>query len=192
MKRWKNSKKGMTLVELIISSVVTVIVISAACTVLYFSYSNYTSGTNDLSNHQNASLLEDYLQHDLSTATSVTVGSDQSAVNSGVGVQLSSDKIISMHFDNKVFVIVEKDSSGVKSTARITGIESVSLNTVPVGSTQKLNYEIKASSKSKQSFLLTGGVVMNNCSDSVKTKINTDTTDYFNIQMPNAQATSSE
>jgi len=183
----KNSKMGMTLVELIISSVVTVIVIGAACSVLYFGYSNYTSGTTDLSNHQNASLLEDYLQHDLSTATSVTVGAEQIAVNSGADVQSADDKIISMHFDNKVFVIVEKDSSGIKNTTRITGIISVTLKAVAVGTKQKLNYEIKASdAKQERSFLLTGGVVMSNCSDcTVDKKIdNTVPTYYLNVQMP--------
>jgi len=203
----KNSKMGMTLVELIISSVVTVIVIGAACSVLYFGYSNYTSGTTDLSNHQNASLLEDYLQHDLSTATSVTVtsGAEQSAVNSGVGVQSANDKIISMHFNSdKILVIAEKGGTSVN----ISGIESITLTAAivnsasssssSVGASAKLTYVIQANDKvQKRSFVLTGGIVLNNYADhSVDTSLasfvipDSDTTRYLNIQMPDSSASS--
>ena len=205
MKVCKNSKMGMTLVELIISSVVTVIVIGAACSVLYFGYSNYTSGTTDLSNHQNASLLEDYLQHDLSTATSVTVGAEQSAVNSGVGVQSANDKIISMHFNSdKILVIAEKGGTSVN----ISGIESITLTAAivnsasssssSVGASAKLTYVIQANDKvQKRSFVLTGGIVLNNYADhSVDTSLasfvipDSDTTRYLNIQMPDSSASS--
>jgi Tfp pilus assembly protein PilE len=212
-----NNKKGMTLVELIISSVVTVIVISAACSVLYFGYSNYMSGTTDLSNHQNASLLEDYLQHDLSTATSVTVGAEQTSVNTSADVQSAGDKMISMHFENKVLFIVEKDSSGrEKSTAKITGIESIQLTEVnalsstsstgassSLSTSKKLAYVIKASDKAQtRSFLLNGGVVLNNISkDSQivlletspkKVELTCGSKDnvYVNIQMPDSAASS--
>lgn len=211
MIRQKNSKKGMTLVELIISSVVTVIVISAACTVLYFGYSNYMSGTTDLSNHQNASLLEDYLQHDLSTATAVTVTNTnaQSTAKTGVGVQSADDKIISMHFNSdKTLVIEEKNGTSVS----ISGIESITLtagvvnsassssSSSSVGASAKLTYVIQANDKvQKRSFVLTGGIVLNNYADhSVDTSLanfvlhDSDTTQYLNIQMPNTGATSSK
>lgn len=189
----RNHKKGMTLVELIISTAAGAVVIAAACSVLYFGYNNYTSGTTDLTNHQNASLLESYFQHDLATATSVTVeeAKQSSAASSADGIKSTEDKIICMHFDNKVLVIEEKDNLGT-STTRIAGIESVSLNTVDVGTAKKLNYEIKASSKNERSFVLTGGIVLNNCTDcTVATIPYTDKTHYFNIQMPKVTMQSS-
>lgn len=220
MRMFKRQKRGMTLVELIISTAVGTIVIAAACTVLYFGYSNYMSGTTDLANHQNANLLETYLQHDLATATAVTVttGHTQSQVLSSDSIQSADDTIVSMHFNSdKILVINEKGGTSVN----LAGVEKITLTAENVSDTSssssasstpasangiRLNYRIEASdpqqsSALKRSFVLTGGVVLNNISkDSQvvlsasppnKVELACDTPDvYFNIQMPKSSVSS--
>lgn len=218
MRVFKLQKRGMTLVELIISIAVGTIVIAAACTVLYFGYSNYMSGTTDLANHQNANLLETYLQHDLATATAVTVttGQTQSQVLFSDGVQAADDNIVSMHFNSdKILVITEKAGTSVN----IAGVEKITLTAENVSDTSssssvssvpangiRLNYRIEASdpqqsSERKRSFVLTGGVVLNNISKASqvalsasppnKAELACNTPDvYFNIQMPKSSASS--
>jgi hypothetical protein len=107
------------------------------------------------------------------------------------GVQSANDKIISIHLNSdKVLVITENGGTPVK----ITGIQKITLKTDTIGNVNRLNYEITASdTKNERSFVLTGGVVLNNCTDSVNTTISkTDTTTkYFNIQMPKVTMQSS-
>lgn len=217
MRVFKRQKRGMTLVELIISTAVGTIVIAAACTVLYFGYSNYMSGTTDLANHQNTNLLETYLQHDLATATAVTVttGHTQSQVLSSDSVQAADDNIVSMHFNSdKILVISEKGGTSVN----IAGVEKItftaenisdtssssSVSSIPASASGiRLNYRIEASdpqqsSERKRSFVLTGGVVLNNisqvalsASSANKAELVCDTPDvYFNIQMPKSSVSS--
>lgn len=146
--RLPNSKRGVTLVELIAVCAISVVVIAAACTLLYAASKSAARGAAEAAGHGDAHLLETYLQDDLPSALSV-------------GTQHpDSGDVTSLHFGEDGALILEKDGGAGQY---IDGIESLALSLSKAGGNRKLSYTIRAGD-SGGSYSLTGGVVLNNVS----------------------------
>lgn len=169
----KNSKKGLTLVELVVSTIVGLIVITAACSTLYFTMNNYQTGTAAYDNHQNASMAETYLQHNLACAKDINLINSPSVTT--IALDLASvpiapkTELVVMYFSGDTLMIVRRDVSGKLVTARVDGIGQIDLKYTALDTKAKCNYTIHAvhdvhinGNTEKQGFTINGGVVLNN------------------------------
>lgn len=145
--RLRNSKKGVTLVELIAVCAISVAVIAAACTLLYMGSKSAARGAAQAASHGDAHLLETYLQSELPTA--VSVGADKPGDSAGA--------ITAFRFDPDGTLAVETNGA----PQYIDGIESVALSLSQAGGNRKLSYTIRAGGDNG-SYTLSGGVVLNN------------------------------
>lgn len=152
--RKMHSKKGMTLVELIIAVAFTAIVIAAACTVLYLGGNFFKSGTANAASQQKATLAESYLQRYASTAFQL---SDKDVGSAGVAFTLS-DGVLHMN---------QRTAAGSSVKTNIDGISQVNLTIKG----KLLTYSIVSKDAA---YTLTGGIVTNNYSDSTADGIKVD------------------
>lgn len=150
--RLPNSKKGVTLVELIAVCAISVVVIAAACTLFYMGSKSAARGAAQAASHGDAHLLETYLQSGLPAALSV--GTEKPG--SGAG------EVISLRFGGDGALLLEQNGSARQT---IDGIESLSLSLSEAGGNQKLAYTIRAGGKDG-SYSLSGGIVLNNVTHS--------------------------
>lgn len=148
--RLRNSKKGVTLVELIAVCAISVVVISAACTLFYAGSKSAVRGAAQVASHGDAHLLETYLQSGLPAALSV--GTEKPGGGAG--------DVTSLRFGGDGELILER-SGNARQT--IDGIESLSLSLSEAGGNRKLSYTIRAGGKDG-SYSLSGGIVLNNVS----------------------------
>lgn len=153
--RKMHSKKGMTLVELIIAVAFTAIVIAAACSMLYLAGNFFKSGTANAANQQKAALAESYLQRYASTAFQLSDKDDGSAA--GVAFTLS-DSVLHMN---------ERTAAGSSVKTNIDGFSQVNLTIKG----KLLTYSIVSKDAA---YTLTGGIVTNNYSDSTADGIKVD------------------
>jgi prepilin-type N-terminal cleavage/methylation domain-containing protein len=141
------SRKGFTLVELIVAVAFTAVVITAACSVLYLGANSFKTSTVNAVNQQKAALAESYLQRYASTAA--VTASKADAKNDGVIFSLAGGTLN----------IKEQTVSGTvvsfNPVATIDGIGKIGLK-IENGS---LNYTIVSSDAA---CTLRGGIVMNN------------------------------
>lgn len=141
------SRKGMTLVELIVAVAFTAVVIAAACMVLYVGAKSFQSGTTNAVNQQNCTLAESYLQRYASTAFSVSSSDDKSS--DGVVFSLKGNTLkISGHTGSGSSAVTDEIAS-------IDGIARVNLKIED----KVLNYAIVSADNS---YTLSGGIVLNN------------------------------
>lgn len=150
--RVRNSKKGVTLVELIAVCAITVMVIAAACTLLYTGSKSAARGAAQAASHGDAHLLETYLQNGLPTALSV--GADRPDPGAG--------EVTALRFGEDGGLILEKDGSAQQY---IDGIQSLTLSLSGAGGNRKLAYTILAGGAGG-SYSLSGGIVLNNVTQS--------------------------
>lgn len=141
------SRKGMTLVELIVAVAFTAVVIAAACMVLYFGAKSFKSGTSNAVNQQNTTLAEGYLQQYASTA--FTLASSNDGTSNGTIFELSGSTL------NIQKQTVSNGTSVKEQTASIDGIARVELSIQD----NVLNYAIVSAD---ESYTLRGGIVLNN------------------------------
>lgn len=141
------SRKGLTLVELIVAVAFTAVVIAAACAVLYLGAHSFKSGTSNAVNQQRATLTESYLQR--YAATAFTVSSSNDGTSDGVVFALSGSTLN---------VQKQTVSNGVKTmepVVSVDGIARIKLNIV----NGTLNYAIVSAD---ETYTLEGGIVLNN------------------------------
>lgn len=142
------SRKGFTLVELIIAVALSAVVIMAACSVLYLGADTFKSGTTNAVNQQKAALVESYLQRYASTANvvaSVNDGKTAGAIFTLAGNTLTvQEQTIS--------------PAAVRTVASVDGIGKIDLSMTNGSS---LNYSIHSADTT---YTLEGGIVMNNYS----------------------------
>lgn len=190
------SKKGLTLVEVVVSTIVGVIVIASACSTLYFCSYNYQTGTTELSNHQNASLVEEYLQYDLSCAKEIKLDALAAPIS-----YTDKEKMVIFRFSGNILNIEQHElvmglsgaySDAVTANAKIQNVTGIDLKALNVDSSAKYDYEIHTARPvsingklENQTFLLKGGVVMNNLKGGLKdiSLTNKDTSEII-IRMP--------
>lgn len=141
------SKKGMTLVELIVAVAFTAVVIAAACMVFYFGSHSFQSGTSNAVNQQKATLVESYLQQYASTAFTFSSTDDRSTQGA---IFSFSDGTLNIRSRT-----VSGGSTVTSQVASIDGISKIELNIQD----KMLNYNIISAD---QTYTLKGGIVLNN------------------------------
>ena len=144
--RRRMNKKGLSLVELIAVSVISVIVIGAASIAFFSGSQDAMGGATDYTNHGDAQLLETWLRKNLPTASSIEVKSVQ-----GTGT------VSNLFFQTGTFHVQENG----KEVMQISGIQQVNLYTENINENQQLEYEIITSSNHR-TFRFSGGIVLNN------------------------------
>jgi prepilin-type N-terminal cleavage/methylation domain-containing protein len=144
------SKRGMTLAELIMSLAVSVVIIGAACSALYFGSQSAKSGAAAVADHGNAKLVETYFQDILPTASSVSV--------SNTKLSDKDSDVWNFYFDSGKNLVVEKNGARQMSVEGIDGIDFTIGN---AGNCTRLDYVIH-SQDAGNGFALSGGVVLNN------------------------------
>ncbi len=139
------SRRGFTLVEMIVAVVLTAAVIAAACTVLYLGTSSFHTGTENAVNQQKAALAESYLQRYASTAFTLSPSNEE-----------GSDGIL-FSLANGVLTIRRQTAPGgaMQTVAAIDGIRGMELK-IDDGT---LNYTIVSADGT---YRLAGGIVLNN------------------------------
>ena len=142
------SKKGISLVELIAVCAISVMVIAAACALLYAASKSAARGTAEAAGHGDAHLLETYLQSGLPTALSV----------GGEEPDAADGDVTALSFGDGGELVVETNGG---TRQFIDGIQSVTLSLSPAGGNGRLSYSILAGSESG-SYTLSGGIVLNN------------------------------
>ncbi len=161
--RTVKSKKGMSLVELIAVMAISVVVVAAALLALYGGSRGATDGSADYANQGDAHLLETWLRDNLPTAKGKNPTDPVVQVKDKAA---SAPDTYSLGFTPDGSFAVSKNG---KSVLQISGIESFTVSTVNSGSgdvlhpgqNQTLQYVIKAAG-SGRSFVLSGGIVLNN------------------------------
>lgn len=146
-------KKGITLVELIVSVALTAVIITAACGALYAAAHSFRSGSASAFNQQRAALAESYLQRYAATATAVS--SESESDKNGVFFSVRN---------NAVQITRQTVSDSGKTQANEASIDGISGIEVSV-SAGVLHYTIVSQDGS---YRLTGGIALNNdASDSL-------------------------
>lgn len=145
------SKKGFTLVEMVLATAISVIVIAAVCTVFYTGMHSATDGTAGSVNQNNAVLLESSLQNNFHSAESITVNTAPPLTH------IKGTVPASVYYSNGDFV-VEKNG---KKQVSVSGIQKLKVSVSGAGNNQKVNYEIYSAS-GDCTFTLSGGIVMYN------------------------------
>ena len=184
MKNPVESKKGLTLVELIAASAISVIIMAAACTMLYVGSKSAHNGAASFVNHGDAYLLETQLRNNLFRA------SDISTKNSIMDLSPDdSNNFVIIHLDSEGNVLCETKSkdSTKESSVESGGIKSLKLSVETDGKKQTLLYDITAEN-GKKPLELSGGIVMGNLNSTVSfpsTELKkSDTDNYFVITVP--------
>jgi hypothetical protein len=152
VRRILKSRKGTSLVELIAVMAISVVVTGAALTVLFSGSRSATDGAEDFGSHSNASLLENWLCTNLPNAAGVSTGTGDHSGVSGYTLYFTGDS------ENNF--VIAKDNAPVLN---IRGIQSFTVSTAAVGKNQTFRYRITAESGGR-TFVLSGGVVLNNIS----------------------------
>lgn len=144
----KNSKRGMTLVELIISIAVTSLIIGAVVTVLFLGIREYGGGTREAQTHQTITFAESVLQNALKTAS----GAQLSAQAPALGEVCFSVQ----EEEGETILSVRQADGSVMQLAQVkTAV--FSLVRLPGGSYQ-LQYELSA----EDGYRVKGGTILNN------------------------------
>lgn len=141
------SRKGMTLVELIVVVAFTAVIIGAACAVLYLGMHSFHGGTSDAFSQQKTTLAESYLQRYAATASGVSTAADGTA--NGVIFSISN---------NTLSIKKQTVTGGTSSQADIAEIDGISKISFSI-TNGSLNYTIYAAD---DSYKLNGGIVLNN------------------------------
>ena len=150
-------KKGLTLVELIVSVVFTAVIIAAAASALYYAAHAFQSGTVNAQAQQKASLAESYFQRFGATAYAASTSSDQT--KSGVFFTVE---------DNTLKIVSLSAVDGVKTRATVAAVSGISSVEI-IQNGRTLNYTIHLT---ESGYSLSGGVVMNNAQNgSVQTSL---------------------
>ena len=197
MKNPVRSNKGITLVELIVASAISVIIMAAACTMFYVGSKSAQQGATEFINHGDAYTLETQLRNNLFKARNA-------AVNTGADSMPAPDgdnNIVKVYFDSDKTLWVKTDStdSAQKSSMADDNIKEFKLEKKVIrnagGGTignikPTVSYTITAETN-KTTFELSGGITMNNVTDSSAFALhdttvieNTDTDKYFVITVP--------
>lgn len=135
------SRKGFTMVEMIVVVAFTAVIIGAACMILYFGTQTFHSGTANAFSQQKTTLAESYIQQYAVDATDV-----ESTVDGG------SNGVIFSVSGNVLHIKTQKISGGASSEVTVDGISEIDFK-MENGS---LNYTIFAAD---DSYKLTGGIV---------------------------------
>ena len=143
-----HSRKGFTLIELILAVALTAVIIVAACSVLFVGGSFFKSGTANAANQQKATLVESYLQRYASTASKASSTNDGKSAGIIFALKDGTLKISSQ--------TVAGSTATVAPVASIDGIGQIGLN---LDHNNSLNYTIVSVDNS---YTLRGGIVMNN------------------------------
>ncbi len=138
------SRKGVTLVELIVVVAFTAVIIGAACMVLYYGTQTFHSGTTNAFSQQKTTLAESYIQQYAAVATDVS-----DSVNAG------EDGVIFSITGHSLHVKTQKTSGGSPSEVSVDGISEIDFKMQD----SSLNYTIFAAD---DSYKLTGGIVPSN------------------------------
>lgn len=211
MKKPVRSKKGLTLVELIVASAISVIIMAAACTMFYVGSKSAQNGANAYINHGNAYTFETQLRNNLFEACDANFYTDGSSVPEPD----DSNNIVKIYFDGNKMLWVKtysksSGSASLKSSMAYDGIKKFTFLTSntekPATNNDNVNnvssmsnsivrkptvsYTITAETN-KTTFELSGGITMNNVTDSSAFALhdttaieNTDTDKYFVITVP--------
>ncbi|MFZ2538245.1 MAG: hypothetical protein WAX04_05040 [Oscillospiraceae bacterium] len=141
-----HSKKGITLVELIIAIAFTALIITAACSMLYLASNFFKSGTESAVNQENTALAESYLQQYLSTAFIV---SDTTGTSTNYAVFSIATDILTIDRTSEI--------GGIPSTitTKIDGISNLDLQLTD----NLLSYKITSQDGK---YILSGVIIVNN------------------------------
>lgn len=140
-------KKGLTLVELIVSVVFTAVIIAAAASALYYAAHTFQSGSVNAQEQQRAALAESFFQRYGATAYGVSASPDQTKSGVFFTVENNTLKIVSQ---------TAADGAVTKAAAAsVDGVSSVEIEQED----RTLHYRIHLQ---EGGYVLSGGVVMNN------------------------------
>lgn len=160
------SKKGMTLVELIVSSAVIVIVMAAAMGALKVSLDSFKSGTMNAKSHEGINLAEQYITASFKDAVSCEVftyaDTSQVLLKPGISFYIENQ-------DEQDILFVCRDG---KNIARITNVGKLSVKTVEVGegNSKRINLQYALVSEDSEktehkTMTLSGSGTLLNCTD---------------------------
>lgn len=180
------SKKGITLVELIIACAVMALVFVAAAGALNLALDNYKSSNIVSNNLQNATILEEYIKGAFSTAQNISLTKDLVPVKAG-----KKHIYFSFNANNDVVVTERDDSGNAVDTAVLKGIESIEMTIKESGkgNSRRLvaEYVISLPYDVKQNTVIKGSIALKN---SAKTSLPTKKTEkicaYHNVAGPGA------
>lgn len=150
MKQRLCNKKGVTLVELLMVMLLSVLIAGAACGAFYTAAQSAAKGTDGYRTHGQAQLLEQFLQNHIPCSTSLSSGAEKGASNSPQNFRI--------YFQPDGSLIVEKQG---KEFLALTNIEEFSFYTESAGKNQTFYYTIRAK-ENRTSFKVTGGIALNN------------------------------
>lgn len=143
------SKRGFTLVELIVSALITVIIIGAAAAAVALGLEIFNSATKTAAQQRRIKLAETALKENILIAQSYTIG------QRAPGTVPEADDGIYLYFDNDVFVILINGS-----TITVRDIESVEIDFEKASNLCRARYTITPPGLSHS-----GVIVMNNIKD---------------------------
>lgn len=141
------SRKGLTLVELILAVAFTAVIIAAAVAALYFAQNTFKSGSVNAVNQQKATLAETYFQRYGSTAYDVSTSESQTT--QGIFFSVAG---------NRLTVRRQKLQGGIKTVENLALIDGISRVEITVQN-RTMNYRIVSEDNS---YTLSGGLVVNN------------------------------
>lgn len=198
MKNSIKNKKGITLVELIVASAISVIIMAAACSMFYVGSKSAQQGADEYINHGNAYILEKQLRNNLFEASEAAVYTDAGSLPS----PNKNSNIVEIYFDASKTLLVKTESTDSEQRSYVADddineiklekkVYKVSNGSNNINVKPTVNYTITVG-KDKTSLKLSGGMTMNNAADSslltlpndAVTITNTDTNKYFVITVP--------
>jgi len=191
------NKKGLTLVELIAASAISVIIMAAACTMLYVGSKSARKGAAAFVNHGSAYTFETQLRNSLFEARDAAVyTSADSLPEPG-----DDNDIVEVYFDSEKVLWVKRKSKGGAHDSAIAddGIKEFKLEKKTVKDSSgsiissvkpAVSYTITAKSDT-DTLDFSGGITLNNVKDSAAFSLldstvieNTDTSTYFVMTVP--------
>ena len=174
MKLRLRSKKGMTLVELIISMTIMVLVVGAASVIFFLTLDNWNDGSSDTRSHQDAALAETWI-HNYSDTTTVVQQIQYDGIkfinNPAPYPMPVADDIFLSYVDNHFLIKKIQlfdwgegffETRPGPTIMELNGITKVSCS---LSHTASGNYFLQYTLYTADGYTLSNGLILNNMSD---------------------------
>lgn len=174
MKQRFRSKKGMTLVELIISMTIMVLVVGAASVIFFLTMDSWRDGSSDTRSHQNAALAETWI-HNYSDTTTVVQQIQYDGIkfiNNPAPYPMPVEDDIFLSFVDNRFLIkkIEVLDWGdsyfeTRPGATIMELDGITKVSCSLSHTASGNYFLQYTLYTQDGYTISNGLILNNMSD---------------------------
>ena len=158
------SKKGLTLVELIVTVAFTAVVMAAACTALYAAADSSRKASANATGQQSVSLAESYLRRYAAVTTSVSPNSGDVKGKPAIRLSLTAN-------GEEPALLIEQKVSSTETWQRTALVDNIAQLQLTVQEDGSLGYAISSqdtaytyTASRNSAFTQSGGIVLNNCS----------------------------